>query len=61
MQYNVKTPGEYLEKLDKDWRKIKLEQVRKLITEHGPDLIEGIEYKMLSYGTREKTIFHLNA
>lgn len=61
MQYNVKTPGEYLEKLDKDWRKIKLEQVRKLITKQGPDLIEGIEYKMLSYGTREKTIFHLNA
>jgi len=61
MQYNVKTPGEYFKELDSDWRKKKLEQVRKIITKHGPDLAEGIEYKMLSYGTHEKTIFHLNA
>ena len=61
MQYEVKTPSEYLEKLEKDWRKDKLEQVREIIKKHGPDLKEGIEYKMLSYGNNGKTIFNLNA
>jgi len=61
MQYDVKTPGEYFEKLETDWRKVKLEQVREMIKKHGPDLNEGIEYKMLSYGTSGKSIFNLNA
>jgi uncharacterized protein YdhG (YjbR/CyaY superfamily) len=34
---------------------------RELIKKHGPDLTEGIEYKMLCYQYNEKTIFHLNA
>jgi len=61
MQYDVKTPGQYFEALENDWRKEKLQQVRELIKKHGPDLTEGIEYKMLSYGYDGKTIFHLNA
>jgi uncharacterized protein YdhG (YjbR/CyaY superfamily) len=61
VQYEVKTPSEYIEKLENDWRKEKLQQVREMIKKHGPDLIEGIEYKMLSFGTNEKSIFHLNA
>ena len=61
MKYEAKTPSEYLEQLENDWRKDKLEQVREMIKEHGPHLIEGIEYKMLSYGNSEKNIFHLNA
>jgi uncharacterized protein YdhG (YjbR/CyaY superfamily) len=61
MQYEAKTPGEYFEKLENDWRKDKLIQVRELLKKHGPDLEEGIEYKMLSYGKSEKSIFHLNA
>ena len=61
MQYEAKTPGEYLEKLDSDWRKEKLEQVREIIKKHGPHLNEGMEYKMLSFGNGEKNIFHLNA
>ena len=61
MQYEAKTPGEYLEKLENDWRKDKLQQVREMIRSQGPQLKEGIEYKMLSYGMNGKNIFHLNA
>lgn len=32
-----------------------------MLKKHGPDLTGGIEYKMLSYGNNEKTIFNLNA
>jgi len=61
MQYEVKTPSDYLEKLDNDWRKDKLQQVREMIIKHGPNLKEGIEYKMLSYSINGKSIFNLNA
>ena len=61
MQYEAKTPGEYLEKLESDWKKDKLEQVREMIKKQGPHLNEAIEYKMLSSGDNEKSIFHLNA
>lgn len=61
MQYEAKTPKEYLEKLEDDWRKVKLEKIREMIKNQGPSLNEGIEYKMLSYGNEEKIIFHLNA
>ncbi len=61
MQYEAKTPSEYLEKLETDWRKTKLEKIRKMIKNHGPFLNEGIDYKMLSYGNSERKIFHLNA
>ena len=61
MQYEVKTPREYLDKLENDWRKKKLLTVREMIKKHGPDLIEGIEYKMLSFKSNKKTIFNLNA
>jgi uncharacterized protein YdhG (YjbR/CyaY superfamily) len=61
MQYEVKTPSEYLEQLEDDWRKEKLIQVREMIKKNGPDLVEGIEYKMLSYAKSEKSIFNLNA
>ena len=60
MQYEAKTPTEYVAQLDSDWRKDKLEQVREMIKKQGPHLNEGIEYKMLSYGNSEKNIFHLN-
>ena len=61
MQYEAKTPREYLESLENDWRKEKLENIRQLIKKHGPDLNEGIEYKMLSFGSNKKKVFHLNA
>ena len=61
MQYEAKTPSEFLEKLERDWRKDKLEQVREMILKHGAALREGIEYKMLAYGNNKKNIFHLTA
>lgn len=61
MQYDVKTPAEYMAALDNDWRREKVEQIRAIIQEKGPDLTEGINYKMLSYGDGESNVFHLNA
>ncbi|MEL6975399.1 MAG: DUF1801 domain-containing protein [Bacteroidota bacterium] len=61
MLYEVKTPSEYLEAIADDWRKHKLMQVRELIMKNGPDLKEGIRYKMLSYEDHEKAVFNLNA
>ena len=61
MQYDVKTPSEYLRNLEDDWRKEKIERLRELILSKAPEIIEGIEYKMLCYGDGKKTAFHLNA
>lgn len=61
MQYEASTPQQYLDILDEDWRTEKLKYVRDLILTHGPDLEEGIEYKMLSYGIGKNKAFHLNA
>lgn len=61
MQYEAKTPHAYLESLENDWRKEKIESIRKLIKKHGPNFEEGIEYKMLSFGSKEKNVYHLNA
>lgn len=61
MQYKAKTPQEYLQKLEDDWRKSKLESIRQLIKHVWPESIEGIEYSMLAYGDGSKNIFHLNA
>ena len=61
MQYDVKTPNQYLEILEKDWRKDKLIQVREMINKSGPELTEGIYCKMLSYAYADNIIFCLNA
>ena len=61
MQYDADTPEEYMKLLEPDWRKEKVEEMRKLIKNLCPELIEGIEYKMLSYGNGTKSIFNLNA
>lgn len=61
MLYDVETPSEYLEALADDWRKEKLMSVRELIGKHGPDLKEGIRYKMLAYEHGNDMIFNLNA
>lgn len=61
MQYDAKSPEDYLEQLDEDWRKEKLGQVREIILKQKPQLNEDMEYKMLCYGYGEKNIFHLNA
>lgn len=61
MQYEVTTPSEYIAALDDDWRKEKLQSIRAIIKEKAPDLIEGINYKMLSYADDRGPAFHLNA
>ena len=61
MQYDVTTPKEYIAKLEDDWRKEKLKELRSIIKTIAPKLEEGIEYKMLSYKDSKGSVFHLNA
>jgi uncharacterized protein YdhG (YjbR/CyaY superfamily) len=61
MQYDVKTPTEYLNQLEKDWRLEKVQKLRKIIQAKAPKLVEGIHYKMLSYSDTEGVLFQLNA
>ncbi|WP_237458353.1 DUF1801 domain-containing protein [Pontibacillus yanchengensis] len=35
--------------------------IRQYILGHGPELKEGIQYKMLCYGDESSTLFNLNA
>jgi len=61
MLYNASTPAEYLNALDNDWRKEKLMEIRDLILGQDPDMIEGIDCKMLGYSWKNQAIFNLNA
>jgi|SRR5690625_2582818 len=63
MQYDVKTPSEYMKHLEEDWRKEKLIEIREIIFEYAPKIGENIRYKMLNYGDLEKDnyVFVLNA
>lgn len=61
MQYDVSTPEEYLSRLENDWRREKLLELREIILTCGPDLTEGIDYKMLSYRDERGIVFGLNA
>ncbi|MEM9807947.1 MAG: DUF1801 domain-containing protein [Cyanobacteria bacterium P01_D01_bin.56] len=61
MQYDVSSPSEYMESLDTDWRKEKLQQLRQMILQQEPAIQETINYKMLCFKLNESVIFHLNA
>lgn len=61
MQYNVRTPQEYLDALEDDWRREKLLALREIIRACGPELVEGIDYGMLSYRSGDEIILGLNA
>ena len=61
MQYDVATPEEYLDALEPDWRRDKLQSLRGLITARAPDLEEVISHKMLGYRDGRGPVFHLNA
>lgn len=61
MQYDVQTPEEYLKALDNDWRRETLEELRSIILSCGPDLVEGIAYKMLNYSDEQGGLLALNA
>ena len=61
MQYEAKTPAQYIKNLEDDWRREKVKELRALIKIKAPDAVEGINYKMLSYSLGEGVLFHLNA
>ena len=61
MQYDVNSPKDYMEALEKDWRFERLEEIRQLIKQSAPQIVEGIKYKMLSYADENGDVFHLNA
>ena len=61
MQYEATTPAEYIDQLEDDWRRQKVESLRSILQSHAPELDEGIHYKMLSYGDEKGQVFHLNA
>lgn len=63
VQYDAKTPNEYIKLLEEDWRKEKLIAIRETILDYAPELDETIRYKMLNYGKVEEDdyIFALNA
>lgn len=61
MQYEAKTPEEYIAVLEEDWRKEKVLQLRSIIKEQAPEIEETINYKMLCYRSKEGIVFHLNA
>ncbi len=61
MQYDVKTPAEYLELIEDDWRKEKIMSIREIIKSSDSKIEEGIQFKMLCYVGNDATIFHLNA
>ena len=62
MIHGGKSSQEFLDKLENDWKKEKLSEVRQLLLKHS-QLKEGMNYGMLSYGngTEEEPLFHLNA
>lgn len=61
MQYDAKSPSEYLEALDEDWRKEKLQELRELILRQDSAIQETISYKMLCFKVNGSELFHLNA
>ncbi len=44
-----------------DWRKEKVNGLRKIIKEKGPELTETVKYKMLAYCDDDSIVFCLNA
>ncbi|MEO1226298.1 MAG: DUF1801 domain-containing protein [Pseudomonadota bacterium] len=61
MQYNVATPQDYLDALDADWRRDRLQTLRGIILDRAPALEEVISHKMLGYRDKRGVAFHLNA
>ena len=61
MQYDVSSPKQYMESLESDWRKDKLQQLREIIFKQDSDIMESINYKMLCFKLGKTIVFHLNA
>ena len=61
MQYDVSSPLEYMESLELDWRKEKLQELRAIILRQDLEIQETINYKMLCFSLNDTVLFHLNA
>ncbi|MGH1364054.1 MAG: DUF1801 domain-containing protein [Calditrichia bacterium] len=61
MQYDPKTPEEYMNMVEEDWKREKIEQLRRIILSNGTYLDEIINHKMLGYKDERGVVFHLNA
>lgn len=61
MLYDANTPSDYIDQLDDDWRREKLQSIRAIIKQQAPQLEERIQYMMLGYGIGDAYAFHLNA
>ncbi|MEP1097378.1 MAG: DUF1801 domain-containing protein [Cyclobacteriaceae bacterium] len=61
MQYEAKTPKEYMDGLEDDWRKEKVGELRQMILSKDEGIVEDINYKMLCYRDSKGIFFHLNA
>lgn len=60
MLSDAKTPSEYMDQLEDDWRRDKLQSIRAIIQKQTPQLTERIHYKMLGYAIDDTYAFHLN-
>lgn len=61
VQYDAKDPEDCIAQLDEGWRKETLLYLWSLVRATGPSLVEGIQYKMLSFSDNNGTFCHLNA
>ena len=61
MQYDVGSPAEYMESLERDWRKEKLQELREMILKQDSAIQETINYKMLCFKLHDSVLFHVNA
>jgi len=59
--YPATTPAEYLDRLEPDWRRDRLLELRAAIRRAAPDWDEVIHYRMLGYGPGGNPALHLNA
>jgi len=60
VQYDAKTPKEYLALLDDDWRRERLLAIREMLLKV-PGIVEGIGYGMLQFRVDGEVFAHLNA
>jgi uncharacterized protein YdhG (YjbR/CyaY superfamily) len=60
MLYDAKTPQAYIDSLEVDWRKGKLQELRDIILEQDKCIIEIINYRMLCFKLNNSVLFHLN-
>lgn len=61
MLSDATTPSDYIDRLEDDWRRDRLQTIRAIIQKQAPQLTERINYKMLGYGVGDTCAFHLNA